>query len=319
MWNWRYTTKEQCHEFLLSFHLLDCKDSKESIKKLYITSNNIKKNYNIYHIKKRNGQLRTIYAPKPLLKCIQKRILENILNHKEISKYAKSYHKGLSLSDNANPHIGKKMILKLDIKNFFESISFWNVYNSCFPIEIFPKQIGMLLTYLCTYNDHLTQGSPTSAYISNLVMKEFDEYIGKYCEEKNISYTRYSDDMTFSGDFEPKEIINKVRRSLYKLDLELNDEKIHIINKSARQTVTGLVVNEKVQVSSNYRRKIRQEVYYIKKYGVESHLKRLNLDITTLKYLNKLYGKILFVLQINKTDQEFQTYKNYINQLIKNN
>ena len=178
----------------------------------------------IYKIKKKNGKYRTIYEPNSLLKHIQRQILVKILDNKAISKYAKAYHKGINLKDNAIPHLNKELILKLDIKDFFENISFIDVYNSCFSIEYFPKSVGMILTYLCTYDDYLMQGAPTSAYISNLVMKEFDEVLGLWCEENNISYTRYSDDMTFSGEFNPREVIVKVRKMLYKLELELNDK-----------------------------------------------------------------------------------------------
>lgn len=309
---WKYIGTKECNEFLLSLNLFNCKDSKKYIKTLYSISNNIENNYRIYKIKKRNGKYRTIYQPNSLLKHIQKQILENILNNKAISKYAKAYHKGISLKDNAIPHINKKIILKLDIKDFFENISFIDIYNSCFPIEYFPKSVGMLLTYLCTYDEHLTQGSPTSAYISNLVMKEFDEVIGAWCDDKNISYTRYSDDMTFSGDFKPSEVIIKVRKMLYKLGLQLNNDKIHVITKSSSQFVTGIVVNEKAQVDSKYRKKIRQEIYYIEKYGLSSHLTRLNIKDKN-QYINSLYGKILYVLQINKDDKEFITYKKIIN------
>ena len=170
----------------------------------------------------------------------------------------------------------------------------------------------MLLTYLCTYDEHLTQGSPTSAYISNLVMKSFDEVLGKWCEEKNINYTRYSDDMTFSGDFNPTEVITKVRQMLLKLGLQLNNDKIHVVDKSHNQSVTGIVVNEKVQVSSNYRRKIRQEIYYIKKFGLNSHLHRIKYSGNERAYLNQLYGKILYVLQINSSDLEFDEYRKFI-------
>lgn len=173
----------------------------------------------------------------------------------------------------------------------------------------------MLLTYLCTYDEHLTQGSPTSAYISNLVMKEFDEVLGNWCGDKNISYTRYSDDMTFSGDFNPSEVIIKVRKMLYKLGLELNDKKIHIVYKSASQNVTGIIVNEKIQVSTKYRKSIRQEIYYIKKFDLNSHLKNKNINIEKEKYLNILYGKILYILQINENDKEFNEYKKVIENL----
>lgn len=312
---WKYIGTKECNDFLLSLNLINCKDKDKYIKTIYSISNNIEKNYKVYKIKKRNGKYRTIYEPNSMLKQIQKKILINILNNKSIAKYAKAYHKGISLKDNAIPHINKKIILKLDIKNFFENISFLDVYNSCFSIEYFPKSVGFILTYLCTYDNHLTQGSPTSAYISNLIMKEFDEEIGNWCNINDISYTRYSDDMTFSGNFNPSELIIKIRKMLYKLGLELNNDKIHIVNKSQSQNVTGIIVNEKLQVNAKYRNKIRQEIYYIKKFGLKSHLNKCNININKLKYLDKLYGRILYVLQINKFDQEFLKYKKFIEEL----
>lgn len=312
---WKYIGKNECNQFLLSLNLINCKDEKNYIKTIYSISNNIEKNYKIYKIKKRNGKYRNICEPSSNLKQIQKRILTNILNNKSISKYAKAYHKGVGLKDNAIPHINKEMILKLDIKDFFENISFVDIYNSCFSIEYFPKSVGMILTYLCTYDNHLTQGSPTSAYISNLVMKEFDEELGNWCNLKNISYTRYSDDMTFSGEFNPGELIVKVRKMLYKLGLELNNNKIHIVHKSSSQKVTGIVVNEKLQVNIKYRNKIRQEIYYIKKFGLSLHMKKSDINIESKKYLNKLYGRILYVLQINEYDKEFIKYKQFIKNL----
>lgn len=312
---WKYIGTKECNDFLLSLNLINCKNKDKYIKTIYSISNNIEKNYKVYKIKKRNGKYRTIYEPNSMLKQIQKKILINILNNKSISKYAKAYHKGISLKDNAIPHINKKIILKLDIKNFFESISFLDVYNACFSIEYFPKSVGFILTYLCTYDNHLTQGSPTSAYISNLIMKEFDEEIGNWCNINDISYTRYSDDMTFSGNFNPSELIIKIRKMLYKLGLELNNDKIHIVNKSQSQSVTGIIVNEKLQVNAKYRNKIRQEIYYIKKFGLKSHLNKCNINVNELKYLDKLYGRILYVLQINKFDQEFLKYKKFIEEL----
>ena len=312
---WKYIGKKECNEFLLSLNLINCKDEKKYIKTIYSISNDIEKNYKIYKIKKRNGKYRTIYEPNLILKQIQKQILNNILNNKSISKYAKAYHKGIQLKDNAIPHINKEMILKLDIKDFFENISFLDIYNSCFPIEYFPKSVGMILTYLCTYDNHLTQGSPTSAYISNLVMKEFDEELGNWCNLRNISYTRYSDDMTFSGAFNPSELITKVRKMLYKLGLELNNDKIHIVYKSSSQNVTGIVVNEKMQVNVKYRNKIRQEIYYIKKFGLSSHLKKCDINIDSKRYLNILYGRVLYVLQINENDKEFIKYRQFIENL----
>ena len=314
---YKYTSIDDCNDFLLSLNLIKCRDMKKYIKTIYAIGNNVESNYRVYKIKKKSHGYRTIYAPNKNLKYIQRQILNNILNNKSISKYATAYHKGISLRDNAIPHINKDVVLKLDIKNFFESISFGDVYNACFAIDSFPKSVGMLLTYLCTYSDHLTQGSPTSSYISNLVMKEFDEELGSWCEENDISYTRYSDDMTFSGYFNPSEVIIKVKKMLHKLSLELNDKKVHVVYKSARQDVTGITVNEKVQVNIKYRKDIRKEIYYIRKFGLSSHLERRNIKSNKDKYLDTLYGKILYVLQINSNDKEFIEYKDYIGQLKK--
>ena len=145
---WKYVGTKECNEFLLSLNLINCKDEKKYIKTIYSISNNIEKNYKIYKIKKHNGKYRTIYEPNSILKHIQKQILVNILNNKSISKYAKAYHKGIQLKDNVLPHINKEMILKLDIIDFFENISFLDIYNTCFSIEYFPKSVGMVLTYL---------------------------------------------------------------------------------------------------------------------------------------------------------------------------
>ena len=308
-------TKEECNKFLLSLSLLNYNMSDNvKLKTIYAISNRVESNYQIFKIKKYNGSYRAIYSPKPTLKHIQKNILHNILNNKQISKYAKAYHQNISLKDNAFPHTNQKVILKLDIIDFFENINFYDIYQTCFPEVYFPKPIGQLLTYLCTYESRLPQGAPTSAYISNLVMKDFDEELGSWCEQNNIAYTRYSDDMTFSGDFNPHEVIGKIRKMLYKLNLKINNKKIKVIYNHQCQKVTGLVVNKKVRVSAKYRDKVRQEIYYIKKYGLLNHLNKIGYQEEPTKYLNTLYGKVLYILSINE-EKEFLEYKSYLKEL----
>ena len=308
-------TKEECNKFLLSLSLLNYNISDNAkLKIIYSISNRVESNYQIFKIKKYNGSYRTIYSPKTTLKHLQKNILHNILNNKQISKYAKAYHQNISLKDNASPHTNQKVILKLDIIDFFENISFYDIYQTCFPEVYFPKPIGQLLTYLCTYESRLPQGAPTSAYISNLVMKDFDEELGSWCEQNNIAYTRYSDDMTFSGDFGPHIVISKVRKMLYKLNLKINNKKIKVIYNHQCQKVTGLVVNKKVRVSAKYRDKVRQEIYYIKRYGLLNHLNKIGYQYSPAKYLNTLYGKVLYILSINE-EREFLEYKAYLKEL----
>lgn len=315
---WKYLTEYKYNELLSSFNLVNTSDIKKINKILYGISNNIDLNYEEIIIKKKNKNLRYLNEPSPILKSIQKRILKNVLEEKMISKCAYAYKKGLSTILNAKSHVGCKVILKLDIENFFDNINFYKVYNSCFNENLYPKKLGMLLTNLCVYNGKLPQGSPTSGYISNIVLRNFDCNIDAYCKDKNINYTRYSDDMTFSGDFDIRKLIKFVNELLYKEGFRLNKSKIKVVLNTTRQQVTGIVVNEKINLSKNYKRKIRQEVYYVLKYGVKSHIKKRNINLSCNRYLSVLLGKINYVLTINPNDKEFINYKNEIKR-IKNN
>ena len=125
---WKYLSKDMEKEFLLSLNLIDGNNETDILNKLYTISNNKEKNYHIFKITKRNGKTRTIYEPQPNLKIIQKNILHNILEDRYISKYAKAYKKGISLKENASIHTNKPLILKLDIKDFFNNITFMQVY-----------------------------------------------------------------------------------------------------------------------------------------------------------------------------------------------
>lgn len=299
-------------DFLLSLFSFNNKLSdNEKIKKLYIISNNIEKYYKKFTIKKRNGKNRTILCPYTELKKIQVNILNDLLYDKRPSPFAKAYIKNINLLDNVKIHRGYKYILKLDISNFFENILYVDIFN-IYKEYGFSNRLCGVLAHLTTYNDYLPQGAPTSPFLSNLVLRSFDYKIGNWCYENNINYTRYSDDLTFSMNEFNTNIIRLVRTNLYKFGLTLNNEKIHLINNSQKQKITGIVVNEKIQVDSIYRKKIRQEMYYIQKYGINEHIKALNIGDKE-KYLKSLLGKILFVLSIDSKNKEFSRYKNIIN------
>lgn len=166
-----------------------------------------------------------------------------------------------------------------------------------------------MLTNLVTYNNFLPQGAPTSSYISNLILRSFDIKIGTYCEEEKIAYTRYCDDMTFSGDFDVEEVINLVKKELLKENFILNKKKIKIIRPNKAQIVTGIVCNEKLSVPKSYKKEIRQIMYYLNKYGLSNHLKHIGYQYDKRIYINKLFGRILFILQVEKDNQEFINYK----------
>jgi RNA-directed DNA polymerase len=158
----------------------------------------------------------------------------------------------------------------------------------------------------------LPQGAPTSPCLSNIFFKQADDLISSYCNIRKIRYTRYADDLTFSGDFDEKDLQKRVTKIITPFNLKLNEEKSKLMTPNMRQTVTGIVVNTKSQVVFHKRNDIRKSLYYINKFGLENHIK--HEEIKQANYLEHLLGKVNFVLQINPHDNEFKEYKD---QLIK--
>ena len=285
-------------------------------KTLYGLSNHLDKHYHNTFIPKHDGSKRKLSVPDTILKKVQRSISDNILSHYTISHYSTAYTSGSSVQKNASLHVGKQKILKLDIDGFFDHITYSKVKDIVFCKENYSEQIRILLTMLCYYKESLPQGAPTSPAITNIIMYDFDEKIGKYCEENNISYTRYCDDMTFSGDFDEKAVIFVVKDELRKLGLFLKNRKTAVIPSTKRQTVTGIVVNEKIGLTKEYKNKIRQEIYYIKKYGIDGHLNKIK-ESDKQHYLNSLKGRVAFVLQTIPNDAEFLGYKEFLKNMPK--
>ena len=240
---WKYCNKSHTREFLLSLGLtgkLNLPEEKQ-LSLLYGLSNHAEEHYQKVQIPKRNGTWRTLYVPDSLLKYIQKQILHKILMQFPVSSCASAYKKGCALKENAAPHSGKPIVLKMDIWDFFGNITFISVYQHAFPGELFPHSVRTLLTHLCCYKDFLPQGQ--------------------------------------------------------------------------QQIITGLIVNEKAQVPKAYRRSLRQEIYYIEKFGLSEHLAHIHSDLTPERYLEKLKGRIRYILQINPQDKVFQEAFTHLNKI----
>lgn len=278
-------------------------------KALYSVSNHINKHYKPVKIPKGNGEFRQLYVPDEFLKAIQRSINETLLSSEEISPYATAYRLGGSTKVNANPHVGKPVLLKLDIRHFFDHLIYPIVKEKAFPKERYSEQNRVLLSLLCVYMDALPQGAPTSPTISNIVMRDFDNTIGLWCSDNKISYTRYCDDMTFSGDFDPKIVVNRVKSELKKLGLFLNDKKTVVVREGQKHSVTGIVVNEKLSAPAEYKKKIRQEMYYCMKFGVKSHIDLCYGNESPEKYVLGLLGRINYVLSIEPKNEQMQKYK----------
>lgn len=270
--------------------------------------------YRDFEIKKSNGKRRIISEPLPDLKFVQHWILQNILEKCPVSIYAKAFIKGKTLKSNAKFHRSQKVVVTMDVKDFFPSISFYGVFSIYLDMG-YSKSVSRFLSNLCCYHESLPQGAPTSPYLSNLYMRKFDSEVTEYISAKHIRYTRYADDLTFSGDINPHYLIHDISCLLYKYGLKINAQKTRVAYQSARQEVTGIVVNSHLQIPKNKRKEIRQQVYYIKKFGLDSHLN--HIQEVRSNYLNHLLGQINYALFINPKDEEMKTYYSYIKEIMK--
>lgn len=292
------------------------KDLGVSAKMLYTLSNQLHKHYHNVKIPKGNGEFRELSVPDDFLKAVQTKIAQNILALDRISPYAKAYRPGGSPLKNAQPHVGSEILLKMDIRHFFDHIYYPVVKEKVFTADRYSESNRILLSLLCVHRDALPQGAPTSPVISNIIMRDFDDAVGSWCAERNIAYTRYCDDMTFSGHFDPKTVKVFVKDQLKKAGFYVNDRKTVVARPGQQKTVTGIVVNDRPNASATYRKKLRQELYYCKTYGVYSHMCRTGVSVGEETYLRQLLGRINYVLSLDPLNEEMQGYKRWIKKQI---
>lgn len=281
-------------------------------------SNSSDSGYRKFSILKKSGSKRIIHEPLPNLKYIQRWILDEILGSITVSPFAKAYKKNVSIKENVRFHKNQKQVLRLDIKDYFGSIKQRQVLKVFLNLGYSPE-VSVILSKLCTLNNKLPQGAPTSSYLSNVVMMRFDEEISEYCYKNKIRYTRYADDMTFSGEFNTSKLIYLVKKILKWNNLYLNKEKTHLMRRHNRQLVTGITVNEKIQVTRPIRRQLRQEIYFIKKYGIKEHLRTIEKSAVNPEFhLKSLLSKVGYCKFINPQDTEFTDYYTFLSNEIKN-
>lgn len=257
--------------------------------------------YRVFKVTKKQGGEREIAEPLPSLKEIQRWILDNILYKCEVSRFAKGFIPKVSIRDNARFHRNQPLVLSLDIKDFFPSIKIGRVYNY-FRRLGYQRHVLYLLTHLCTLNGSLPQGSPTSPTLSNLIVLRMDRRFAGFALKEKIRYTRYADDITFSGKFQVGRIIRFARKVVAEEGLELNEEKTRLMQRHQRQEVTGIVVNEKLQAPRKDRRELRKIMFFIEKYGLDSHIR--HTQNFRINYVKHLLGIANFFLFVNPKDKD---------------
>ena len=222
--------------------------------------------YRSFSIPKKSGGVRQIEAPCKRLKEIQRWIKDEIVDKFVVSEYATGFRKNMSIVDNARKHVGKELVINMDIKDFFPSVTYADILLMFMYIG-YRKDVAHLLTKLCTNAENvLPQGSPASPSISNHILLKLDKRLGRLAESVGADYSRYADDITFSGKRGISTIIPLVEQIIEEEGFLVNENKTRLQYNNQRQEVTGLIVNNKIAVSSMIEDEIRNAIYFIKKY-----------------------------------------------------
>ncbi|MFO0895816.1 MAG: reverse transcriptase family protein [Pirellulales bacterium] len=212
-------------------------------------------------IPKRSGGQRRLLVPDAATKALQRRLLRRVLGRLRAHPAATGFERGRSIVDNARPHVGQAIVIHLDVVDFFPS-------TSALRIEAYFRRVGWnaqaaaLLTRLTTYEGGLPQGAPTSPRLSNLVNYGLDARLASYVRRRGGRYTRYADDITISLDRDwgrrARGFVQKTRAMLRACGYRAHGRrKLSIRRRHQRQEVTGLVVNDKAQLSRERRRWLR--------------------------------------------------------------
>ena len=297
------------------------------------------KKYIEFDIPKKNGGTRKILSPSTDLKIIQQRLSKLLYECYDFLEVQHGFITNRSCVTNANQHIGKRFVLNIDLENFFDTIHFGRVQglfkNKPFN---FNNEVATFIAKLVCENGKLPQGAPTSPVISNIICYKMDKKLAYLARKNRCVYTRYADDITFStnSDKFPSQIayeqFNEVVLSNKLIDIinggydtgfRINTTKTRLSKKMMRQEITGITVNEKLNLNKKYIKSIRAMLHSIKVVGfIETTKKNFNncQSITEeqarLKMFNLLQGKLNYLKMVRGyNDKIFLKYAKEFNEV----
>ncbi|ABR91636.1 RNA-directed DNA polymerase [Janthinobacterium sp. Marseille] len=257
--------------------------------------------YRKFSIPKRSGGKREILAPYESLLTCQQWILKNILKNIPLHSAAHGFRSGKSIKTNALAHINGKALLKMDLKDFFPSIPLSWIIKTFQDIGYAPN-VAYYLASLCCYDEKLAQGAATSPALSNIVLTSLDKRLDRLAKKCSITYTRYADDLTFSGEHIHSSFSKLVTKIVDEYGLVVNTDKTRLKVKNGTRIVTGIgILNGRLSIPREYKRELKNEIFFIRKFGFVSHLS--NKKISNPNYINSLLGKISFWLYIEPDNQ----------------
>jgi RNA-directed DNA polymerase len=253
--------------------------------------------YHYHWIAKAGGRRRLVESPKPRLKQIQRRILSRILEPIPAHPAAHAFRSGHSTLSCASPHVGQRVVLRIDLRDFFPSLRRSKIH-ALFHALGFPEDVARFLTGLCTNTipeeilpaddsngrrfslwqvfgqPHLPQGAPTSPALANLCAYRLDCRLAGLAHSVGANYTRYADDLIFSGDRDFERSLTRFRIFACAIVLAegfaIRHRKTRVMRSGIRQSITGLIVNRRINVPRGEYDRLKAIVHNCRRFGPRS-------------------------------------------------
>jgi retron-type reverse transcriptase len=251
-------------------------------------------------------------APKKGLKAVQRSLLQLLSGGLAASDYAHGFVKGRSVRTNAEPHVGKRIVLRFDLENFFGTVTFGRVRGYLLAMgygfevatslallmteaERQPVDVDGELRYVPVGHRYCVQGAPTSPLMCNAITTKLDHRLAGLAKAYGFSYTRYADDLTVSGDDESKiaVLLRRVGEIVEAEGFKLNQRKTRVLRSGNRQSVAGVVVNDTLGLSRKDRRILRAKIHRMTASSPSPEIHKLRGELAYLHMLNPAQAEAL--------------------------
>jgi RNA-directed DNA polymerase len=266
--------------------------------------------YVSFRIPKSSGGSRLIMAPKRELRALQRSLLEQLVEKLPMSEYAHGFQKGRSVATNAAPHVGKEIVIGMDLSDFFGSVTFARVRGFLvamgygYPVATSlallmteaprqPVELDGQIHHTPVGRRYCVQGAPTSPAMCNALATRLDRRLAGLARSYGWRYTRYADDMSFSGDDDTAvgPLLSVTAEIVADEGFVLNDDKTRVMHSGRHQKVTGVTVNETLGLSRRERRKIRAMIHRLNQQRDAGELDPQEVEV--------LEGKLAWVEMLN--------------------
>ena len=245
--------------------------------------------YQHFSIAKGPNKVRMISAPDERLKFLQRKLTNKLTELYRPRNPVHGFVAERSVKTNAQAHLHRRFVVNIDLKDFFPTITQKRVDGMLLSLGI-DDRVVEIIAQICCNNGHLPQGAPSSPVLSNMICFRLDKMLMGIAKEARCIYTRYADDISFSshqppstlfeatlpptGRFSPDLLASELRNVIQQNGFAVNPDKAHYADRHSRRIVTGIKVNELLNVDRRYIRNIRAALYSVETLGIKDAEKK---------------------------------------------